>query len=51
MITIELTMEQAQQLAQLLDIAIKAGGYANAKIAVPLIDKVTEAVNKPQTDA
>ena len=47
MIKIELTQEQVQSLLQLLDIAIKAGGYSNAKVGVPLADIILDAA-KPQ---
>ena len=40
MITIELTTEQANNLLQLIDIAIKAGGFQNAKVGVPLADLI-----------
>jgi hypothetical protein len=43
MIKIELTQEQANQLLQLIDIAIKAGGYQNAKVGVPLADIIITA--------
>jgi hypothetical protein len=43
MIKIELTQEQANQLLQLIDIAIKAGGYQNAKVGVPLADIIINA--------
>jgi len=43
MITIELTTEQANQLLQLIDIAIKAGGFQNAKVGVPLADIIIAA--------
>ena len=43
MIKIELTQEQAQQLIQLIDIAIKAGGIANAKAGLPLVDIIIAA--------
>lgn len=43
MIKIELTQEQVQSLLQLIDIAIKAGGYANAKVGVPLADIIIQA--------
>jgi hypothetical protein len=45
MITIELTQEQANSLLQLIDIAIKAGGYQNAKVGVPLADLILDAAN------
>jgi len=47
MIKIELSTEQVNQLLQLIDIAIKAGGYQNAKVAVPLADIILDAA-KPQ---
>jgi hypothetical protein len=43
MIKIELTQEQANSLLQLIDIAIKAGGYQNAKVGVPLADIILDA--------
>ena len=42
-ITIKLTQEQANSLFQLIDIAIKAGGYQNAKVGVPLADIILAA--------
>ena len=43
MIKIELTAEQANTLLQLIDIAIKAGGFQNAKVGVPLAEIILEA--------
>ena len=43
MIKIELTVEQANTLLQLIDIAIKAGGFQNAKVGVPLAEIILEA--------
>ncbi len=43
MIKVELTQEQANQLLQLIDIAVKAGGIANAKAALPLVDIIVNA--------
>jgi len=43
MIKIELTQEQANSLLQLIDIAIKAGGYQNATVGVPLADLILAA--------
>jgi hypothetical protein len=43
MIKIELTAEQANTLLQLIDIAIKAGGFQNAKVGVPLADIILNA--------
>jgi len=49
MITIELTTEQTNQLLQLIDIAIKAGGFQNAKVGVPLADLIIAAAQpKPE---
>jgi hypothetical protein len=49
MIKIELTQEQANQLLQLIDIAVKAGGIANAKAALPLVDIIVNAAQaKPE---
>ena len=43
MITIQLSTEQVNSLLQLIDIAIKAGGYQNAKVGVPLADLILAA--------
>lgn len=43
MITIQLTQEQANALLQLIDIAVKAGGVANARAALPLVDLIVSA--------
>lgn len=43
MIKIELTTEQANTLLQLIDISIKAGGFQNAKVGVPLAEIILEA--------
>lgn len=43
MITIQLSTEQVNSLLQLIDIAIKAGGYQNAKVGVPLADLIISA--------
>jgi len=50
MIHIELTQEQANSLLQLIDIAIKAGGYQNAKVAVPLADIIIAAAQTPKPE-
>jgi hypothetical protein len=42
-ITVKLTQEQANGLLQLIDIAVKAGGLQNAKVALPLVDIIVEA--------
>ena len=49
MISIELTQEQASALLQLLDVAIKAGGYSNAKAAMPIIEVVLKAAQPTQS--
>ena len=43
MITIQLSTEQVNSLLQLIDIAIKAGGYQNANVGVPLADLILSA--------
>jgi|TARA_R110000822_G_scaffold273073_1_gene395607 hypothetical protein len=49
MIKIELSTEQANQLLQLIDVAIKAGGFQNAKVGVPLADLIIAAAQpKPE---
>lgn len=49
MIKIELTTEQTNQLLQLIDIAIKAGGFQNAKVGVPLAELIIAAAQpKPE---
>ena len=53
MITIELTPEQTNTLLQLIDISIKAGGFQNAKVGVPLAEIILEAAKAtvPQQEA
>ena len=43
MIKLELTPEEANGVLQLIDIAIKAGGIANAKVGLPIFDKILGA--------
>ena len=50
MIKIELTTEQANNLLQLIDIAIKAGGFQNAKVGVPLAELILEAAKSEQSE-
>ena len=50
MIHIELTQEQANSLLQLIDIAIKAGGYQNAKVGVPIADLIIAAAQPPKAE-
>ncbi len=50
MIHIELTQEQAQQLAQLVEIAMKATNVHNMKVGLPLYDIIEAAIiNSQQT--
>jgi len=48
MIKIELTIEQTNALMQLIDISIKAGGYQNAKVGVPIADIILEAAKQSE---
>ena len=49
MVKIELTTEQANNLLQLIDIAVKAGGIANAKVGLPLAEIIIAAAQpKPE---
>jgi hypothetical protein len=43
MIKIELTLEQANTLLQLVEIAMKAGNINNVKAGLPLYDLILEA--------
>jgi len=45
---LKLTLEEAQSLINLLDLAVKAGGLQTASIALPLAVKIQEAANPPQ---
>jgi len=45
MFKLELTPEEANGLLQLIDISIKAGGIANAKVGLPLFEKIVTAAN------
>lgn len=45
MIKLELTPEEAHVVLQLIDIAIKAGGIANAKVGLPIFEKIMAAAN------
>ncbi len=49
MAKIELSDEERRALAQLIDIALKAGGIPVAKAATHLFDKI--AVEEPQLEA
>jgi hypothetical protein len=48
MIKIELTQEQFNTVLQLIDIAIKAGGYQNAKVAVPIVEVLIAQAENPK---
>jgi len=47
MIKLELTPEEANGVLQLIDVAIKAGGIANAKVGLPIFEKIMAAANAP----
>jgi len=50
MIKIEFTPQQAQQLAQLVEIAMKAGGVPNIRVGQPIYDIIEAAIiNSQQT--
>ena len=42
--TIQLTIEEAQVLTQLIDLAVKSGGLNVAKASAVLADKIQDAV-------
>jgi hypothetical protein len=46
-ITIKLNETEANNLIALIDIAVKAGGLANAAVALPLVEKIKSAA-QPQ---
>jgi len=43
MIKLELTPEEANATLQLIEIAIKAGGIPNAKVGLPIVEKILAA--------
>lgn len=49
MIKIELTPQQAQQLAQLVEIAMKATNVHNMKVGLPIYDIIEAAIINSQT--
>ena len=49
MIQLELTLQQAQQLAQLVEIAMKATNVHNMKVGLPLYDIIEAAIINSQT--
>jgi hypothetical protein len=42
-ITLKLNEQEANNIIQLLDIAVKAGGLANAAAALPIVEKIKQA--------
>jgi hypothetical protein len=48
MVTLVLTQEESQNLAQLLDLAVKAGGLQVAPAALPIFTKLKVAVEFPE---
>lgn len=47
-ITLELTKAEAQALVNCLDIATKAGGLQNARVALPIAEKIMVAAEALQ---
>jgi len=47
-ITLELTKAEAQALVNCLDIATKAGGLQNARVALPIAEKIMIAAEALQ---
>ena len=45
-LTLKLTKEEGQQLYELIDLAVKAGGVQAGKVAVPITDKLMEAAKQ-----
>jgi hypothetical protein len=50
MITLELTPEEALNLRNLLDAAVRAGGMRAAELAIPLDLKIVQAATKWQNE-
>lgn len=50
-ITITLTQTEAQNLVQLIEIAIRAGGSQNGRVGIPLQDKILLAASQPAQPA
>jgi hypothetical protein len=46
--TLELTNDEANALAQLLDLAVKAGGLGAAEAALPIFNKLKKAAEPSQ---
>lgn len=51
MITLQLTEEKAQGLFDLLEVATKAGGLQAAKVALPLVEDLMQAVKASRETA
>lgn len=49
MIKIELTTEQANIILGAIDLAIKSGGFQNAKICVPVAELILEAAKAAES--
>jgi hypothetical protein len=45
-LTLELTQAEAQNIVNLLDVATKAGGIQNARVALPLVEKIVMEAQK-----
>ena len=50
-ITITINETEAQNLVQLIEIAIRAGGSQNGRVGIPLQDKILLAANNAKTNA
>jgi len=46
-ITLTITQTEAQNLVQLIEIAIRAGGSQNGRVGIPLQDKILLAASQP----
>lgn len=47
---IELTLEEANTLLNLIDVAVKAGGLQVAPVAVAMMQKIQEAAEKKDSE-
>lgn len=45
--TLDLTNDEANNLLQLLDVAVKAAGLQAAQVALPIAIKIQQAAQKP----
>lgn len=50
-ITLTINETEAQNLVQLIEIAIRAGGSQNGRVGIPLQDKILLAANNAKTNA